>query len=119
MIDLKLNGAHDLEKVGGDLVLVTGAEEVAQNVKIRLLTMKYEWIFNTFLGVQWISSGGMFDPRVPKREKELTLRRVILETPGVLKLRSFLFRVDNANRAAVVEFTASTVYGLIEMEITI
>lgn len=119
MIDLKLNAAHDLAREGGDLVLISGAEEVAQNVKIRLLTMKYEWDFNVLLGVQWIDSGGMFDPQVPKREKELVLRRVILETEGVLSLKSFLFRVDNVNKAAVVEFTATTVYGLIEMEVAI
>lgn len=119
MIDLKLTAAHDLERVGGDLVLVSGAEEVIQNVKIRLLTMKFEWIFNVELGTRWIDSGGMFDAAVPQREKELVLRRVILETPGVLRLNSFLFRVDNTNRAAVVEFSAQTIYGLIETEVTI
>jgi hypothetical protein len=119
MIDLKLNAAHDLERVGGDLVLVRGAEEVIQNVKIRILTMKYEWTFNTYIGTQWIDSGGMFDPKVPKREKDLTLRRVILETPGVLQLNTFLARIDNVNRGAAIGFSAQTVYGLIETEVTI
>lgn len=119
MIDLKLTAAHDLAREGGDLVLISGAEEVIQNVKIRLLTMKYEWVFNVELGTQWLDSGGMFDPQVPQREKELVLRRVILETPGVLRLNSFLFRVDNVNKGALVEFSANTIYGVIETEVTL
>lgn len=119
MIDLRLDESHDLQLVNGDLVLSRNADEVIQNVKIRLLTMRYEWAFNPLLGIQWIDSGGMFDPKVPQREKELAIRETILTTPGVLQMTAFEFQVDPINQAAQVDFTARTIYGEIDLEVTI
>ena len=118
MIDLKLTAEHDLDISTGDLSLVVGIEEVAQNSKIRVLTEKYEWLFNLEVGILWTGDGGMFDTTVPDRVKESRIRAAIQGTPGLDLIQDFLFRKDEINRGALVQYRAKTVYGEIGTEIT-
>jgi len=115
-VDLKLNSAHDLDFVDGDLVLIDGRLEVLQSVKMRLLFILREWAYNFTLGVPW--TNGMFDVRFPRVKKESALKDTILQTVGVYALTEFNFNIDREEHTAYVSYTAETAYGPIEGEVT-
>jgi hypothetical protein len=116
-IDLKLNDDWDLDLVDGDLVLIQDRPEVLQSVKIRLLFIKFEWAYDFTLGIPW--GHGMFDVRVPRVKKEHYLKEGIIETLGVRALTAFEFNIDREENGAFVAFTAETIYGPIEGEVTV
>ena len=119
MIDIQLDQGHDIELINGDMALVTEANEVTQSVKIRLLTLYLEWYFNVTLGIRWFDENGMFDPKTSIQEKEFRIKKAILSAPGLQSLTFFNFSVDPINRGAYIEFTATTIYGMIDIEVTV
>lgn len=116
-IDLQLDESHDLDLVGGDLVLIRDRLEVLQSVKIRLLFVQFEWAYDAFIGIPW--TNGMFDVRTPNVKKEAYVKDAIIQTPGVRALLAFEFNIDRENNGAFIAYQAETVYGPIEQEITI
>ena len=119
MIDIQLDQGHDIELINGDMILVKDANEVTQSVKIRILTLYLEWYFNATLGIRWFGENGMFDPKTSVQEKEFRIKKVILSAPGLQSIIFFNFSVDPINRGAYIEFTATTIYGKIEIEVTV
>lgn len=69
---------HDLVLAGGALVVVSGAETVAQCVRLTLETFKGEWFLDTGHGTDYdqIIGDGTGDP-------EAVLRSAIFQEPGV------------------------------------
>lgn len=116
MKDLKLTTDHDLEIVNGDLVLVTKEEEVAQAIKIALLTVQGEWVYDQNLGIPWFDD--MYQPRFTKAEILRTLRARINDVPGVLSVNQLEMTID-ANRQALVTFDVQTIYGTATDEVYI
>ena len=97
-----------------DLILplrpVTGAEEVAQRIGIRLRTWLSEWFLDTSHGVPYL--GGVLGKQ-PRREMvEATLRAQILDVAGVRSLVSFSLEIDPRTRSARFSFVADTAEGL-------
>lgn len=114
--DIKLTAAHDLSITNGDIDLCTEGTEVAQSTKIRLLFIQAEWILDYTLGTPWFDE--IFSVQHSKTYKDLVLKRVILETPGIRQLNSFTFEVDPVARGGQIEFEADTDYADIKVEIT-
>lgn len=108
MRDLKLNGL-DLAIENGDLVIIEGAEEVAQNVGIRLRWVLAEWDFDYSLGVPW--KDGMFDVSYPEILKRANILDTIRKTPGVQAVLNLQFFIDSEQRGCLVAYRARTVYG--------
>lgn len=107
MRDVLLNDAHDLELIGGDLVITSESrQEVGQHIKQRLLAIKGEWFLDQNLGLPW------FDTILGKHSNldivEALLRSQIVGTPGVVTLTEFSLTVpDAATRVARVTFAVS------------
>jgi len=104
--DLALDAEGELVVLEGDLVLLTGAEAFASDLKSRLQTFAAEYFLDTTIGVPWLASDGQFPailggkPRLT-RNAEL-LRAQILDTPGAVEL--IAFNVTNQGRELRVSF---------------
>jgi hypothetical protein len=123
MNDLELENA-DLRIVNGDLVLVEGAEQVAQALEIRLNSLKGEWFLDRTYGVPYFdevlgkpsvkaSSGDTSDDVA---SLDAVIRQEILGVAGVNKILSYRSSIDRANRVYSVTFAADTIYGPIQYE---
>ena len=107
---------HDLAYYANDNHVVTGALQVVQNVKIRLLFLKGEWYRDTRMGVPY------FEQAFAKGDHAVVdsfLKATILETPEVRNLLSFSTSFDSINRKYTVTFSIDTVYGATEDTLTI
>ena len=109
MIDFKLTLLeHDLTIVNGRLATIDTSNEVAQNVKIRLMTYEGEWFLDVDLGVPW------FQQILGKKDAslaELLVRKEINSTTGVSKIVSMNPLFDYATRNFSVYTKIQTVYG--------
>lgn len=78
--DFKLNSEWDL--VPGE---VTGADEILQRLKLRLLRELGEWFLDTDAGLPWYQDGhGMLGSKIVSRNNVLLLiRRCVMGTAGV------------------------------------
>ena len=115
MTDLKLDQlTHDLVIEDGDLVLVTDAEALIQNLKIRLYTFYGEWAFDTTQGVPYFEDILVKNPNISNIQA--VLKSVILETKGVTKLTAFVFEYDPKARSASLNFTVESEFGTIPID---
>mgnify|MGYP001560581996 CR=1 FL=1 len=109
--DLKLDAAGDLLLTGGDLVMVTGIDAIAQHLSMRLRMNRGEWFLDTALGVP------LFDEVLVKNPNmgviESIYRDIILETPGVLELKTISLEFDPATRSLEINFDVRTDLGRI------
>lgn len=81
-MDIALDkNTHDLLIKNGDLQLVSGGDQIAQHLKIRLWLFQGEIIFDTSLGVPYYSHILVKNPDIDIVES--VLRETILETPGI------------------------------------
>jgi hypothetical protein len=116
-IDITLTQNQDLSISNGDLVLVTEGSEVVQSAKIRILHILGEWVFDYTLGVDWFDV--LFATNTSTLEKKAEIQRALVSTPGLRRLLSFDFSIDNIERAAQIDFTADTDFGDISTELLI
>jgi hypothetical protein len=105
MSDIKLDvNTGDLVFENGDLVLATGADAIAQHLKIRLRMFEGEWFLDPRQGLPYFrqilqktpdvsSIGGIF-------------RQAILETPGVESITRLDVELNRQTRALSINFTA-------------
>ena len=128
MTALKLDpSSHDL--VLGDesaFAEVSGIDEIAQRVKIRLLFIRGEWPLNTELGTPYFDEElqrGLISKGVEPAAVAFIFREVIEQTPGVVRVvEGPELSLDVATRALSVSFRAETDAGLLdystEIEVT-
>lgn len=84
-------------------------EAVGQAVVTRLLLIKGEWFLNTDEGCDY-KNNILGKNRVQKAELEI--RRVILETEGVVEIDEFFINFNAETRALNVSAKINTVYGV-------
>jgi DNA-binding phage protein len=92
--DIALNNYHDIYlDTTNDLVLAFDPEQVAQSLKIRLLSYLGEWFLNTNDGTPYFQSilGQIYRPQ----NASAIIRKRILDTEGVDKLLKFDFNLTN------------------------
>ena len=118
--DIKLDvNTHDIV-IGTetfDMSFVEGVEYIAQKLKVRLWFYLGEWFLNTDEGTPLYGSILVKNPDVGLISTLLKAR--ILETPGVIELRSFQFDYDNTLRQASVTFQCKTDAGELTISETI
>lgn len=108
--DLALGGeSHDLLFQGRDLVLIEGAEQVAQHAGIRLRFFYAEWFLDNRLGVPWLEEILIKNP--DGRLVDARLKEAIRGTPGVSDLVDFQTNYQAAKRFLDLAWTANTPYG--------
>lgn len=104
-----LDENHDVFLRGGQIALADGPDYVVQAIRTRLLLYRGEWWLDTGAGVPWFQE--ILTKPADVVRTESTLRRTILETPGVTGLISFDLTLDRSRRDLRVEFEVSTEYG--------
>jgi len=114
-MDLQLDTTNaDLEIINGELLLTSGIDSIRQHLQIRFQFFRGEWSLDLRLGVPWFEE-------VLRKAPDLQvvrslLRDVILTTPGVISLSSFLLDYDAPTRALSLDFEAITVLGPLEFD---
>ena len=104
MSDFKLDTFGELDLTTGDLVFVTGADAVAQHLKIRLRFIRGEYFLDTRVGLPYYSQIWVKNPNLAA--VETIYRRAIRETPGVDTLDRFDFSFDASTRELSIGFSA-------------
>lgn len=110
--DIALNiDTHDLRIApNGDIMLQDGADRVAQQVKVTLLTFLGEWFLDTTFGIPYLEDIYVKNPRWGPINT--ILRQRILAVPGVLRVTRLDLEFDRKARELTVLFLADTPYGI-------
>lgn len=106
--NLALDSNHDII-IGRGATRIGGAEQIAQLVKCRLLTLLGEWKQDTSLGIPWFE--GIFTKNVRPADIQLTIANIIRGTAGVQQLISIELDADYRARTITITFTAISEYG--------
>ena len=111
MLDLGLNAkTHDLIIDDGDLIVIDNAERVAQQIKIQLLTWAGEWFLDTRHGVPYLDYILVKNPNMELINS--IFREQIMSVDDVDSVNSLEINYNAQTRTMVVEYEASTTYGL-------
>jgi len=97
----------DLELDKGQLVLVTGQEEIRQHSSQRLRTFLGEWFLDIFLGLPYFEE--IFEKGLDVNNVDSIFINEILQTPGIIRLLDFNLDIpDLASRRLEVNYEAQT-----------
>lgn len=99
MSDFAMTDDGDIDLSTNDLRLVTGADAVAQHLRIRLRLIKGEYFLDTRVGIPYYSQIWVKNPNIGAVNN--VFRRAIVTTPGVESLE----RLDNVFDASRREYT--------------
>ena len=113
MLDIALTTSHDLDTGPLDLKLVDKAEQVRQQLLIKLKLWRGEWFLDTEFGTPYLQQ--ILGKQLTLSGALAALRKSILEVEGVRQILSFSYSFSNSTRKLTVEFTADTPYGIVEV----
>lgn len=100
-IDLKLDENHDLAfGPDGDILLVDGAESVAQQIEITLLTFLGEWFLDETFGVPYFENILIKSPS--RAQIENIIRAKVKDVPFVTSVPTVDIRIENSTRRAQI-----------------
>lgn len=119
MGDLALDDNWDLEIVNGDLVILDPVSTITQLLRQRLSMFLGEWFLDASKGVPYFED--VLKKDVTLEIIDSILKTVVLETPGVEDLLSFVLDYDPDGRTFSVAFQATHKNDVIDFneEITI
>lgn len=116
--DLKLDPTTgDLALSGGDLVLVSGVEAIAQDLRFRLRFFAGEWFADIDQGLPYFDQVLVKNPNVDQVRG--IFRDCILGTDGVKNLLDLSLAFDSALRTLTLTFKVDTDLGELEAEVTV
>lgn len=113
MIDIALSSNHDLDTSSLDLKLVDKAEQVRQQLLIKLKLWRGEWFLDTEFGTPYLQQ--ILGKQLTLSGALAALRKSILEVEGVRQILSFSYSFSKSTRKLTVDFTADTPYGIVEV----
>jgi len=113
MLDIALTTSHDLDTGLLDLKLVDQAEQVRQQLVIKLKLWRGEWFLDTEFGTPYLQQ--ILGKQLTLSGALAALRKSILEVEGVRQILSFSYSFSNSTRKLTVDFTADTPYGIVEV----
>lgn len=113
MLDIALTTDHDLDTTMLDLKMVDQAEQVRQQLLIKLKLWRGEWFLDTEFGTPYLQQ--ILGKQLTLSGSIAALRKSIMEVSGVRKIISFEYSFSNSTRKLSVNFTADTPYGIIEV----
>lgn len=109
--DLQLDPeTNELVIVGGAPVLLSGADALAQSLRVRLRFIKGEWFLDLDAGMDFAGKV------IGKHSRETALaeiRRVIRETPGVADILRLEADFSQTTRTLSVRWSVATDYGVL------
>lgn len=111
--DLALNAkTHDIViTADSDVIFIDNAERVAQQIKIQLLTMLGEWFLDTTHGVPYLEYILVKNPNFELIRQ--IFKEQIRNVDDVEAVNSIDLDYNAQERKLIVEYTASTSYGLV------
>lgn len=113
MRDLALDINHDLDTGALDLRLINGAEQVRQQLLIKLKLWTGEWFLDTEFGTPYLQS--ILGKQLTLSGAIAALRKSILEVSGVRSILALTFNYQASARTLTVNFSADTPYGIVEV----
>lgn len=123
-LDLNPNSGtyKDLLIVDGDLVLTSdvdpaGTDPVLQNVLQNLGLGLGEWFLDSTAGIPWLQQILVKNPDQSKIDA--ILRNCILGTPGIVRLNSYSFSLDQSTRSGQIQFNAQKTNGTVDYSGTV
>jgi hypothetical protein len=108
MIDLSFENDDLSLTTNGDIATISDGDQVVSHVLARLRMVLGEDYYDTTKGVPWFTA--MYSLATTYDQKAAILRQVIQRTPGVRRIVRFTYGIDPAQRLAVVEYQAETIY---------
>lgn len=105
-MDLLLDESGDLALVDGDLVMVSGVDEIAQRLRIRLRLFAGEWFLAPDAGVPYFER--ILGQKISKAALLSILREQVLACPGVASIETLDADVDGARRSVTVTLSVTT-----------
>ena len=91
---------------------VTEKNALKQNISTRLKSWKSDCFFAMDDGVDWQN----FLDIGKKKFLDIDIKRVILQTEGVLRISSYTSTLNTETRAATISAQVATIYGLVTVE---
>ena len=117
MLVRRLDDNHDMTFGQGIANMAQDAESVAQRVKTRLLLLFNEWFLDTDAGVPYLQDVAIKPANLPLAEA--VVKQAILDTDGILEIRSFTITLDPNTRRLTVQATVATIYdSLADIKVT-
>jgi hypothetical protein len=104
---------HDLDVSGMDLNLIDGAEQVRQQLLIKLKLWQGEWFLDTEFGTPYLQK--ILGKQLTLSGAIAALRKSIFEVSGVRGIQSLDYSFSNLTRKLTVNFSADTQYGIVEV----
>lgn len=108
-MDFRLDREGDLVLQRGDLAMVSGVEEIAQRLRIRLRLFLGEWFLDEAAGVPYWEQ--ILGSKIGKPALLSIFREQLLACPGVLEVTSIDADMGAGSRDVRLTFTASTEVG--------
>ena len=90
----------DLLIQNGELVILEGAEALAQRIAVRCKTFLGEWVFDTTLGTPWFQN--ILGTRRREALVQQILRKRVADTEGVAGVLELQVNINTSNRLATV-----------------
>lgn len=113
MADVALDDTTgDLAITDGSLTLTSGADAIKQHLKQRLRLVRGEYFLDTDRGVPYYET--ILVKRPNGNLVEGVLKSVILGTPGVIELLTFILDFDAATRKLTLSFSVRSTDGEID-----
>lgn len=105
MADLLLDADGDLDITAGALSLVTGADAIAQQIRIALRLFKGEWFLSPSEGMPYYET--ILQKGTRPAALQSLFRRALLQVPGVVEVLSLDLDLDTATRQLSLTFEVS------------
>lgn len=102
---------NDIKIVNGDLVLISGVDEVTQEILCSLRTFLGEWFLDNSIGVPWFQQ--VFVKNVEKSVVDALIINTICSVPGVQTLLSYTSTINTSTRAMTISFKAQSTSGIV------
>jgi hypothetical protein len=102
-----IDGSGDWCFGKGSQCYKNGFESLKQSIKTRILSWKTDCFFARQEGVDYNN----FLDRGTKDLLDRDIRRVILQTPGVIRITSFVSELDRGTRGVEIEVEIDTIFG--------
>lgn len=114
MNDLALDPlTNDLEVDNVDLFVIKGADRVRQQLVVKLRLWTNEWFLDTEFGTPYLER--ILGKQITLGGAVAAIKESILEVADVQQITRFDFNFDRRERRLVVDFDASTPFGLIRV----
>lgn len=117
MSDILQTSTGDISIVNNSPAMVEGIQEIAQRITQRLRTFYGECFLDRTRGVKYFEEILKKNPSPILRDK--ILKDTILNTAGVVSLEAYAFEQNANTRTGTVSFTAKTISGNIQTEVSV